>query len=50
MYQITALYQGAEIGYGEGESKAYAMEECKDSVPQMYYPVRDEITFSVRKS
>ena len=31
-YTATAIFQDAEIGYGEGESDAYAVDECVDSI------------------
>jgi hypothetical protein len=34
--QVTAIYQGNEIAYGEGSSAAYAIEECIDSIDSMY--------------
>ena len=40
MFQVTALYQDAEVGYGEGESYEYAARECADSVEWMY-PAED---------
>ena len=36
MYQVTAIYQGSEIGYGEGEGVEYATEECIDSLPGIF--------------
>ena len=36
MYQITAIYQDSEIGYGEGESLKYALEDCGASISSMY--------------
>lgn len=36
MYQITAIYQDSEIGYGEGESLKYALEDCGASIPSIY--------------
>ena len=34
--QVTAIYQGSEIGYGLGDSSQYAIEECIDSIDSMY--------------
>lgn len=34
--QVTAIYQGSEIGYGEGQHYIYAIEECIDSIDSMY--------------
>ena len=36
MYTVTAIYQDSEIGYGEGESDAYAVEDCIDSIPMIF--------------
>ena len=36
MYQVTAIYLGAEIGYGEGEGFDYALEECIESIDPIY--------------
>lgn len=47
MYQVTAVWQGEEIGYGEGESLAYAKEECIESIPCLYDSVLDEIRYIV---
>jgi hypothetical protein len=51
MYQVTALYEDAEIGYGEGDSYLYALNECNESVPQMYHELpAGEVTYSVARS
>jgi hypothetical protein len=36
MYQVTAIYEGCEIGYGEGESGSYAIGECLESIDSIY--------------
>jgi len=36
MYQVTAIFEGCEIGYGEGESGSYAIEDCIDSIDNIY--------------
>jgi hypothetical protein len=36
MYQVTAIYQDNEIGYGEGESLKYALEDCGASISPMF--------------
>ena len=36
MYRVTAVYDGCEIGYGEGDGDGYAVEDCIDSIPQIY--------------
>lgn len=35
-YQVTALYQTAEVGFGEGETYEYAAREAAESVPTIY--------------
>ena len=34
--QVTAIYQGSEIGFGQGDSSVYAIEECIDSIDSIY--------------
>jgi hypothetical protein len=36
MYTVTAIYEGCEIGFGEGEGIAYATDECIESISQIY--------------
>ena len=36
MYQVTAMYEEDEVGYGEGESFQYAARECFESEPVIY--------------
>jgi hypothetical protein len=36
MYQVTAIFQNAEIGYGEGEGVEYATQECLESIPEIF--------------
>ena len=36
MFQVTAIFQGAEIGYGEGEGLAYSIADCIDSIGSFY--------------
>ena len=45
MYQVTAIYQNNEIGYGEGEGDHYAIEDCMDSIPQIF---KDAYTKDIR--
>jgi hypothetical protein len=47
MYQVTAIYQGSEVGYGEGEGLAYAKQDAIDSIPSIYEPVLDLIEWIV---
>jgi hypothetical protein len=35
MYQVTIISQDCEIGYGEGESLAYARDEAAQSLDTM---------------
>lgn len=50
MYQITILFQGAEIGYGEGESYKWARDEAVQSVSDFYLGSEDQWQLSVVKS
>jgi hypothetical protein len=34
--RVTAIYNGSEIGYGQGDSATYAIEECIDSIDSMF--------------
>ena len=36
MYQVTYLFQDAEVGYGEGESLEWTRAEARESVPAIY--------------
>jgi hypothetical protein len=36
MYQVTAIFQNTEIGYGEADSIGYATEECMESIPEIF--------------
>ena len=36
MYQVTAIYEGSEIGYGEGLTGSYAIEDCIESIDGIY--------------
>ena len=36
MYQVTAIFMDSEIGYGEGESSSYAIEDCIESIDNIY--------------
>ncbi len=50
MIQITILYQGAEIGYGEGESYQWAKREAVESVSDFYLGSESEWELSVVRS
>jgi hypothetical protein len=47
MYQITAIYEGCEIGYGEGYSNKYAIGECLESIDSIYDNANLIISLSV---
>jgi hypothetical protein len=47
MYQVTAIWQDSEIGYGEGESLEYATEDCRQSIELIFDAVLDEIIYQV---
>ena len=34
--QVTAVVNGWEIGFGEGQHYVYAIEECIDSIESIY--------------
>ena len=36
MYQVTAIFMDSEIGYGEGQSSSYAIEDCIESIDNIY--------------
>lgn len=36
MFQVTAIYQDCEVGYGEADSLQYALEECALSIDGFY--------------
>jgi hypothetical protein len=36
MIQVTAIYQDGEIGYGEGETISYAIDDCAVSIPAIF--------------
>jgi virulence-associated protein VapD len=40
MYQVAAVLYDAEIGFGEGEGSAYAIEECIESIDSIYQQER----------
>ena len=47
MYQVTAIFEGCEIGYGEGESGSYAIGECLESIDSIYHHAGIYATLSV---
>lgn len=49
MFQVTIIWEGAEIGYGEGAKLSYAKREAMDSVSSFYAMAKSEWKFLVRK-
>ena len=49
-YTVTAHYQDAEIGYGEGMDDHYAVEDCINSIDDIYKCSPSEIILTVRYS
>jgi hypothetical protein len=47
MYQVTALYMDCELAYGEGESVPFAVEDCIDSIPDMYKELAEDVMIRV---
>ena len=45
MLNVTAIYDGCEIGFGQGDSLDYAIEECIESIDSMYTSDYDVIRF-----
>lgn len=45
-YSVTALYQDAEISYGEGDSHEWAVQGCIEAIPAIY-PL-DEVMLECR--
>lgn len=50
MYQVTIVWQDAEIGYGEGESAKYATQEAIENVDSIYKTVRPEWSFEIKRT
>jgi len=44
-YQVTAIYQGSEIGFGEGERLDYAVEDCAASISPIFE--NETVTLSI---
>jgi hypothetical protein len=36
MVQVTAIFQGAELSFGQGDTFQYAAEECMAGLDSMY--------------
>lgn len=50
-YTVTAVHQDSEIGYGEGESDAYAVHDCIDSIGSaIQFYNESDIRLIVRRS
>ena len=48
VYQVTAVWDDCEIGYGEGETLNYAKQECLDSIESIYSSLdKSEIKFII---
>ena len=47
MFQVTAVFEDAEVGYGEGEGVAYAVAECLDSIDAFYRPIIDSVSVRI---
>lgn len=48
IYQVTAVWDDCEIGYGEGESLNYAKQECLDSIEEIHETLKvSEIKFII---
>jgi len=48
IYQVTAVWDDCEIGYGEGETLNYAKQECLDSIEEIYGTLKvSEIRFII---
>ena len=45
MYQVTAIYQDSEVGYGEGEGLDYAVQDCAASISPMFE--NEKVTLSI---
>lgn len=50
MFQVTYLYEDAEVGHGEGESLEYAKEEAYESLSTTYKLFFNELTEQVVES
>lgn len=42
---VTAIYQNSEIGYGEGESLSYAIDDCIASISPIFEG--EKVTLSI---
>lgn len=47
-YTAVAIYEGCEIGFGEGESYGYAVAECLQTIDSFYRLVMSEIEVTTR--
>ena len=45
MIQVTAIFNGSELSYGEGDSFQYAAEECMAGIDSMYTADFDTVRF-----
>lgn len=35
-HQVTIVFMGSEVAYGEGETREYAWEEAQENIPEEY--------------
>lgn len=49
-YTVTICWQNQEIGYGEAYSRAYALQEAKESVDPVYLPYESQWETRIRVS
>ena len=45
MIQVTAIFNGSELAYGEGDTFQYAAEECMAGIDSMYTADADTVRF-----
>jgi hypothetical protein len=45
MIQVTAIFNGSELSYGEGDTFQYAVEECMAGIDSMYTADSDTVRF-----
>lgn len=45
VYRVVATYEDSEIGEGIGESLDYAIGECVDGIPSIYFDDSNNIKY-----
>jgi len=45
MIQVTAIFNGSELSYGEGDTFQYAVEECMAGIDSIYTSDSDTVRF-----